>query len=175
MTILAKSCLEMYFILNGPLLWENWMKILIPWYHQLLEKNISRELCEYYIKLKLFQNSRIELIQILSTLLVTYEDTLGSTDISVLKIVKLLNQQFTKDNVRLLTTSWLRVSVWTAPVMNRQWCHGLFLSLMVASYFLEDFQDEALIEATYMLSLMLVPLCRWHFHNLVPQVRKTTA
>jgi hypothetical protein len=122
------------------LLWENSMKILIPWSHQLLEKNISRELCEYYIKLKLSQNSLIELIPILSTLLVTSEDILGSTDISVLKNVKLLNQQFAKDNVRLLTTYWLCVSVWTTPVMNKQWCHGLLLSPVVASCFLEYFQ-----------------------------------
>jgi len=42
---------------------------------------------------------------------------------------------------------------------NRKWCHGLLLFLMVASYFLENFQDEALIEVIYMLSLLLVPLC----------------
>jgi len=136
MTILAKSCLEMEIFLKWPLLWENSMQILIPWSHQLLEKNISRELCEYYIKLKLFQNSWIELIQILITLLVTSEDIVGSTDISVLKNVKLLNQQFTKDNVRLLTTSWLHVSVWTAPVINKQTVVPWFTSVPYGSQLL---------------------------------------
>ena len=133
MTILAKSCLEMEIFLNWLLLWENSMKILIPWSHQLLEKNISRELCEYYIKLKLLQNARIELIQILITLLVTSEDILGSADISVLKNVKLPNRQFTKDNVRLFTTSWLHVSVWTAPVMNEQTVVPWFTSVPCGS------------------------------------------